>query len=363
MPVEFAIWDSYRLHELEQAERPAHVYERHLRQVQRAEELGFRHYFTIEHQSSFAGHVSAPTVLLAALSQRTTSIRLGAMIWQLPLHNPVRLAQDVAMLDQLSEGRVEFGAGIGVHEHEFLRWNVDFSARQAMGEEALEIIQAAWTKDEVTYRGKFWTFDEAIPRPKPYQRPHPPIWAAVHSRQAVEFAARKGFDVAQNIDTDEDIAEKFALFDRVWAAQHRDGGRRPRKFLMRAVLVAETDDRAHELAAPHVREMYSMGRDRLAATRVGIGTGPYLTGPIDRDEDRARRRVFSEVAKSYEYALRSGIALVGSPESVAGQIEAQCKAVGGLDVYCCEFHVGSLDSAAVERSMELFGRYVIPALR
>lgn len=362
MPLEFAIWDSYRLDELDRAPRAADVYERHLRQVQQAEDLGFAQYFTIEHQSSFAGHVSAPTVLLTALSQRTSTIRLGAMIWQLPLHNPIRLAQDVAMLDQLSRGRVEFGTGIGVHEHEFLRWNVDFSARQEMGEEALEIIRAAWTEDEVTYQGKFWSFDEAIPHPKPYQTPHPPIWAAVHSRQAVEFAARNGYDVAQNIDTDEDIALKFALFDRVHA-DHHPGARRPRKFLMRAVFVAETDNEAHAVAERHVREMYALGRDRMASTRVGIGTGPYLTGPVDREEDRARRQVFAEVARSYDFALRHGIAIVGSPETVARQISDQCARVGGLDVYCCEFHVGSLEPPLVERSMELFGQHVLPALR
>jgi alkanesulfonate monooxygenase SsuD/methylene tetrahydromethanopterin reductase-like flavin-dependent oxidoreductase (luciferase family) len=362
MPLEFAIWDSYRLAELDRAPRAADVYERHIRQVQQAEDLGFAHYFTIEHQSSFAGHVSAPTVLLTALSQRTSTIRLGAMIWQLPLHNPVRLAQDVAMLDQLSRGRVEFGTGLGVHEHEFLRWNVDFSARQEMGEEALEIIRAAWTEDEVTYQGKFWSFDEAIPHPKPYQTPHPPIWAAVHSRRAVEFAARNGYDVAQNIDTDEDIATKFALFDQVHA-EHHPGARRPRKFLMRAVLVAETDDEAHRIAERHVREMYGLGRDRMAKTRVGIGTGPYLTGPVDREEDRARRHVFAEVARSYDFSLRHGIAVVGSPETVARQISEQCQRVGGLDVYCCEFHVGSLEPPLVERSMELFGKHVIPALR
>jgi alkanesulfonate monooxygenase SsuD/methylene tetrahydromethanopterin reductase-like flavin-dependent oxidoreductase (luciferase family) len=362
MPLEFAIWDSYRLDELDRAPRAADVYERHLRQVQRAEELGFAHYYTIEHQSSFAGHVSAPTVLLAALSQRTSVIRLGAMIWQLPLHNPVRLAQDIAMLDQLSRGRVEFGTGIGVHEHEFLRWNVDFSSRQEMGEEALEIIRAAWTGDEVTYQGKFWSFDEAIPHPRPYQTPHPPIWAAVHSRRAVEFAARNGFDVAQNIDSDRDVAEKFSLFDRVHA-EHHPGDPTPRKFLMRAVVVAETDEEAHAIAEPCVREMYGLGRDRMARTRVGIGTGPYLTGPVDREEDRARRQVFAEVARSYDFALREGIAIVGSPDSVARQINDQCTRVGGLDVYCCEFHVGSLAPPLVERSMELFGTHVIPSLR
>ena len=97
------------------------------------------------------------------------------MVFPLPFHNPLRLAQDNAMVDQLSRGRVEFGVGTGPREHEFTRWNLPFSERRAMAIEALEIIEKAWTEESVTYEGKYWQFDEAIPLPRPYQKPHPPI--------------------------------------------------------------------------------------------------------------------------------------------------------------------------------------------
>ena len=98
------------------------------------------------------------------------------MIYQLPLHQPIRLAQDLATLDHLSRGRLEFGAGTGVTPHEFHRWNVPFEQRREMSFEALDIIVKAWTEDSVTFDGEFFQFDEALPEPKPYQQPHPPIW-------------------------------------------------------------------------------------------------------------------------------------------------------------------------------------------
>jgi alkanesulfonate monooxygenase SsuD/methylene tetrahydromethanopterin reductase-like flavin-dependent oxidoreductase (luciferase family) len=109
-----------------------------------------------------------------------------------------------------------------------------------MSEEALDIIVKAWTQDEVTYQGKYWQFDEALPVPKPYQQPHPPIWVAAHSPSALEFAARHNYHVSQNIDVDAVIAEKFDYYRRVWReCQHP--GPMPRTFLTRAVHVAETD--------------------------------------------------------------------------------------------------------------------------
>ena len=100
---------------------------------------------------------------LAALAQHTSTIGIGGMVFLLPLYNPMRLAQDAAMLDQLSRGRLEFGVSIGVREHEFLRWMTSWSQRRAMGVEALDIIDQAWTEDSVTYDGEFWEFDEVIP--------------------------------------------------------------------------------------------------------------------------------------------------------------------------------------------------------
>src|SRR5437764_13208393 len=169
------------------------------------------------------------------------------MMWQLPFTHPIRLAQEVAMLDQLSRGRVEFGTGIGVHEHEFIRWGVDYYQRAAISEEVMIIVKMAWTQDEVTFDGKCFHFDEALPQPKPFQKPYPPIWAAVHSDMAVEFAARNNYHVAQNLDTDEVIARKFNLYRKIWKESEHDGPM-PRIFLQRTVHVAETAEKAHEEA-------------------------------------------------------------------------------------------------------------------
>ena len=177
---EFGTYDNFAVYEMATAPVAADVYEQHLCEVQRAEDLGYKYYFIIEHQNSHVGQLTAPTVYLSAVAQRTHSMRFGVMIHQLPFYHPMRLAEDAAMLDHLSRGRLEFGTGIGVSEHEFMRWNLPFHERRQMSEEALEIIVQAWTQEEVTYAGKYWQFDEALPVPKPYQKPHPPIWVAAH---------------------------------------------------------------------------------------------------------------------------------------------------------------------------------------
>src|ERR671926_739317 len=143
LDLRFAFWDPFGVAD---AATPADVYEEHVQLAQRLEELGWQSYFVIEHQSAPMG-TSAPSVYLTAVARATSRLRVGAMMWQLPLYNPLRLAQEVAMLDQLSRGRVEFGTGIGVHEHEFIRWNLPFYERQAMASEALEIILKAWTEE------------------------------------------------------------------------------------------------------------------------------------------------------------------------------------------------------------------------
>ena len=231
--MDFALWDAIEGRDETYANQNADIFEEHIRLAQRIEELGWHSYFVIEHQNATTTRISAPTVFLTAVARATSRLRIGAMMYQLPFHNPIRLAQDVAMLDQLSRGRVEFGTGIGVREHEFMRWNMNFYERAAISEEAIKIIKMAWTQDDVTFDGKYFKFDEALPQPKPYQKPHPPIWAAVHSDVAIEFAARNNYHVSQNLDTDEVVARKFNLYRKKWQ-EFGHPGPMPRTFLHRA---------------------------------------------------------------------------------------------------------------------------------
>src|SRR5215510_3253985 len=205
------LYDIFTPAAMSQAPTEADVYDEHIRTAQEAEQLGYKYYFSIEHQTSPISYLSAPNVYLTALARNTSAIRFGVMIYQLPFHNPIRLAQDAAMLDHLSRGRLEFGAGTGVSPHEFMRWNMPFEQRREISEEALDIIVKAWTEDHVTYDGEFFKYVEVMTTPKPYQQPHPPVWFAAHSAASFEYAARRNFHVSQNIDFYQGIAEKCAI--------------------------------------------------------------------------------------------------------------------------------------------------------
>ena len=122
--LDFALWDGVGGYSSGDTQM-AGVYDDHIRLAEEIEGLGWHSYFVIEHQNSPVGRITSPTVFLTAVARATSRLRIGAMMWQLPFYHPIRLAQDVAMLDHLSRGRVEFGTGIGVHEHEFIRWGVD----------------------------------------------------------------------------------------------------------------------------------------------------------------------------------------------------------------------------------------------
>ena len=128
--IDFALWDAVGGYSTA-ASSMADVYDEHIALARELDEAGWHSYFVIEHQNSPLGRITAPTVFLTAVARATARLRIGAMMWQLPFYHPIRLAQEVAMLDQLSRGRVEFGTGIGVHEHEFIRWGVDYYQRAA----------------------------------------------------------------------------------------------------------------------------------------------------------------------------------------------------------------------------------------
>jgi len=350
--LEFAVWDGFGAYEVATSEVTADVYDRHIQEAQLAEELGYESYYIIEHQNSF-GSITAPNVYLCAVARHTTRLRIGTMIYQLPFHHPMRLAEEIATLDHLSRGRVEFGAGIGVAEHEFIRWNVPFYERRAMSAEALEIIVKAWTEESVTYQGKYWQFDEALPVPKPFQKPYPPIWVGAHSPDSLIYAAQNNYHVSQNIDVDSTVAEKFEMYRSVWRESGHSGPM-PRTFLMRAVHVAETDEIARTEAEQPLLMSRRVNRERLHRTRIGY------KGNEDNPTTRELNRVFQGMSTSYDFWMDNGLALVGSPETVLRKLKDQHQRIG-YDVFCANHRFGPMPAAQSLKSLKLFGQEVIPA--
>ena len=364
--MEIGLYDVLDQAQMESHALAADVYDEHIRGAQEAEQMGYKYYFSIEHQSSDVSFLSSPSVYLTALARATSALRFGVMIYQLPFHHPVRLAEEVAMLDHLSRGRVEFGAGTGVTSHEFLRWNVDFDRRRDISQEALDIILMAWKEGRVTYEGEFFQFDEALITPEPFQQPHPPVWFGAHSAASFEYAAKKNFHVSQNIDIDQVIADKFATWRTLWQAEGHDTPM-PRTFLTRHVHVAETDEKAREQAEPHLATAVhpgaipaGKGRDYIGSTRIGYG--PHgMRGDDPGTPERAElRRTFRERAQSYDFWINNGIALVGSPETVAKRLRDQHDLIGH-DIFCARHLFGYIDPDAAKRSIRLFAEEVMPA--
>ena len=362
--LDFGIWDAVSGYEMAEG-LAADIYDRHIRLAQLMERLGYHSYWVIEHQNSPVGKITSPSVYLTAIAQNTTNLRFGAMIWQLPFHNPVQLAQEIAMLDHLSRGRVEFGSGIGVLEHEFMRWGLNFYERAAMSAEAMDIIQMAWTKGEVTYEGKYWRFDEALPEPMPYQKPYPPVWIGAHGKPSIEYAAKNNWNLAQNIDTDDRVAGNIQYFRSLWTeCGHPEPA--PQIFLMRNVHVAETDEQAREEAEEHLIAARAVTRGEggpLDKTRVGRGSDASGFGKErDREVNVELLRVFRESSQSYDFNIENGLAYVGSPKTVVEQLRASQERLG-YTLFTGNHSFGRMPFELAQKSIRLFGEEVIPAFR
>src|SRR3954454_13341897 len=158
-----------------------------------AEEAGFDT-ATIGHHHFMPGNLADPLTFLAAVAARTSTLRLGTGIFQLPIHNPVRVAEQVATIDQISGGRISLGVGLGWWPLEYQVHGSNFRQRGARMEEALKILKLVWTEENVSYDGQFWSFPELTVYPRPIQQPHPVLRVAGVADAAIDRAARLGDD-------------------------------------------------------------------------------------------------------------------------------------------------------------------------
>jgi alkanesulfonate monooxygenase SsuD/methylene tetrahydromethanopterin reductase-like flavin-dependent oxidoreductase (luciferase family) len=275
------------------------------------------------------------------------------MVFQMPLHHPVRLAQDTALIDQLARGRFDFAIGYGTRLGEFAPWDIDFMARRDMGLEAMEIVLKAWTQEKFSHEGKHWRFKDALPQPRPYHKPHPPVWVGGHSAASFDYAAEQNFNLAQNIDVERLITEKFAYFRAAWQ-RHNHPGPAPRLMLVRHIHVAETDAQARAEAEPYMLEGL-IGLD-------GVKRAKSLRAEEATPQMLETARVYLKTAESYDFWIDEGLGFVGSPETVAHAIAAQQRRVG-YDILLTQHNIGNMPHALAQRSLGLFGERVLPAFK
>lgn len=238
------------------------VYERALNRIDVMERSGgYDAVWLAEHH--FTTHSVSPSVSVmgAHVAARTQRLRIGTAVSLAPMHHPLRLAEEIAMLDVLSGGRVNWGAGRGNDPKEFRVFDLDREKSYAMFRENVEIVLRAWQDEKLSYQGNFHSFDEVEVLPKPLQRPYPPVWVAASSLEAVEWAASVGHSILMDPHSSHgDIGVKYDRYLRLLAESGHSVDNRVIP-MARFIAVAPTDEKAREVATTGARWTVASMRD------------------------------------------------------------------------------------------------------
>lgn len=317
-----------------------------------AEEAGFDT-ATIGHHHFMPGNASDPLTFLTAVAARTSTLRVGTGIFQLPIHNPVRVAEQVATLDQLSGGRVSLGVGLGWWALEYEVQGSVFRERGARMEEALQILKQVWTQEDTSFDGRFWQFPKLTVHPRPVQDPHPPLWVAGVADAAVERAARLGdawlCGPVQSLTKAKACLEIY----RAVCAEHA----RPASWILRrfAWIGTQRREMEEEILPRYIEGLLVHWRESAEEAEEKELFARLDAGEKVPAQEIARDRL-----------------LWGTPDDIIGQIE-RYRAETGCDHVHAAFGAG-LPAKESDRStlgsfeqhaemIRLFGREVIPAFR
>jgi alkanesulfonate monooxygenase SsuD/methylene tetrahydromethanopterin reductase-like flavin-dependent oxidoreductase (luciferase family) len=348
------------------------VIEQALWEVDCAEAGGFGSVWITEHHLSSFGLVGAPSVYAAAVAQRTQRVRIGYAIAVLPLHHPLRLAEEIAWVGHLSRGRLLVGVGPGFSPYEFGAFGVPLAERHARLEEGSDILRAALAGEPFSYAGRFWSVPPVTLRPRPFQGCSPPFLRASSSVESLRAAARDGVPVMFGLAATAQIAERIAAYRACAADLGRPAAEIDRqvaefRVLRRVVLAAGDagdDDaladarQALRWEARTARRVHRAAGDRVAgdAGDGGDGHDGHETG------QRGGAAKLADGSDPHHEADAPEVVggCVGTPRTVLRELAA-LRALGIRHVIAW-LNFGDLPFAKVRRSMELLRDEVLPAL-
>ncbi|HXG51700.1 MAG TPA: LLM class flavin-dependent oxidoreductase [candidate division Zixibacteria bacterium] len=329
----------------------ARSFEELLEQIELSERLGFDEAWFAEHHHSDYGQIASPNLIIAALAHRTRRLRMGALVNVLPLCDPMRLAEECAILDILTGGRLNVGVGRGVPRDD-LKHGLDRETAQARFEEGVEILLRAWREESFTHEGSAWRYIDASCRPRPIQRPHPPVYYGATSPDSPAMVARRGWNLALSRQPLANCARAIAAYRAERAALGNPPGGGD-AVLVRDIYVAETDEQAWAEALPEIVRFWQLATDNL-----------WSRDPVEA-ADLPR---FTERFPYYPGGLTAarldewGVSLIGSPKTVAEKARAMIE-TARPDSLVGIFSFGGLGHAQVIRSLELFATRVMPLLK
>jgi alkanesulfonate monooxygenase SsuD/methylene tetrahydromethanopterin reductase-like flavin-dependent oxidoreductase (luciferase family) len=319
------------------------LYEERLQLLEVADAAAFFCYHLAEHHATPLGMAPSPALFLSAAAQRTRRIRLGPLVYLLPLYNPLRLIEEVCMLDHLSAGRLELGIGRGVTPYELGYFGVDAAGTRAIFNEALAVLLTGLTHQRLTFEGEHYRYHDVPMELHPLQQPYPPLWYPTHNPESVLYAARHGYNFV-GLGPAAHVRQHVDMYWQTWEAHRQESGRlnghvaAPKVGILRQVCVADTGDEA------------------LAAARTAHGHWYRSITKLWHDhDDHTPDGLFA-----WEPAMQGETILCGSPRRVREQL-ARLLEVSGCNYVIGAFAWGTLPHEQTLRSLRLFVEEVMPA--
>ncbi len=311
------------------------VYERALQRIDVMDKTGYDAVWLAEHHFNTFSVCPSVHVMGAYVAARTQKLRIGTAVTLAAMYQPLRIAEEIALIDVLSGGRVNWGAGRGFDATEFRAFGVPGEESTARFREAVDIVLSAWRNERLSYQGQYFQFDDIEVLPKPLQQPHPPVWMAATSEPSIEWAASQGHTIMMDPHSpNTEIARKLAFYRRTLEQSgHRFEGREIP--IARLLAVAETESEAQEVArrgAGWIVGAY-IGKAGNVFDPKGLANDQAPENPVDRYLD--------------------GVVIYGTPESLVDQLQRLEQ----------EMPLGYLMCAPLShRSFELFTERVLPKL-
>jgi len=313
-------------------------YENRLRLIEAYERIGIHCYHTAEHHATPLGMCPSPSVFHSAIAQRTKTILFGPLVYTLALYHPLRLAEEICMLDHMSGGRFQVGVGRGISPYELGYYGVDAAQSQGVYHESFAVVMKALGSEVLTHEGKHFTFRDVPIQMHPLQRPHPPLWYGVGNVEGVAWCVQNKVNAVVNGP----LARVREITDRYrseWAAAGHGTDKMPLVGTTRHLVIAETDGKAMDIA----RRAYARWYASFMYLWKKHGSAPQ----------------FAAFPEDFDAVHKAGLAAVGSPATVRALLASEIRQ-SGVNYLLCRFAFGDLTLQESLRSVDMFSQDVLP---
>jgi alkanesulfonate monooxygenase SsuD/methylene tetrahydromethanopterin reductase-like flavin-dependent oxidoreductase (luciferase family) len=333
MNIDFGVFDH-----LDRGDFPiSENYENRLRLIETYDALGFYAYHLAEHHGTSLGMAPSPGIFLSAIAQRTRRLRMGPMVYVLPVHDPLRLIEEICMLDQLSGGRLEIGVGRGQSPYELGCFGIGHLDARKRFPEALQVLLKGLSENVLDFDGKYYSYTDVPVVLRTVQRPHPPLWYGVTRPDSAVWVAKNRINPVMN-GPSAAIRPVVERYRTEWRNAHGDMPIAAKLGTTRHIHIAESDAKAEATA----RQAYEIWFNSVAELYRRYGTLPL------------------HFPATYDQAVAREVALIGSPETVRKKLE-RITAETGINYVMGRFAFGDMPLERVMNSVDLFAREVMPA--